>query len=370
MIRQRTRPLTLAAKDTLKKLSLSAGVLVVLLVVAELFVRVSGLAPVQFAQTRHLETDDKRRALDLYPSDERDTFDVDLQDEGTLAEFQALGLDASEYAEHTPHGIAFRYSAELCRGGDVPPKSERTRIMIVGDSFAEGQGVREDETSAAQLQVRLGDRYEVLNCGRRGYDISDVAEFLERHIEALEPDVVLYAYTLNDPEQSEAFAAQQTFLDDWILARRQMVSDGPGGLSFFQSHLWAALQDRLEGASVGQATTTWYRDMVMEPNAEGWTRSLEHIDAMKALASSLGADFEVVIQPLLVDLDGVYPFEAVHEQVLSDLEARGVHATDALANFAGRSAPSLWVHACDRHPNREAQGLIAESMALALEDLR
>ncbi|MFK8002114.1 MAG: SGNH/GDSL hydrolase family protein [Polyangiales bacterium] len=360
----------MAPKDTLKKLSLSVGVLVVLLLVAELVVRASGLAPVQFAQTRHLETDDKRVGLDLYPSDERDAFDVDLGDAETLAALRTKGLDASEYAEHTPHGIELRYSAELCRGGDVPPKSERTRIMIVGDSFAEGQGVREDETSAAQLQERLGDSYEVLNCGRRGYDVSDVANFLERHLETLEPDVVLYAYTLNDPEQSEAFAAQQTFLDDWILARRQMVSEGPGGLSFFQSHLLAALKDRLEGASVGQATTTWYRDMVMEPNAEGWTRSLEHIDAMKALSSSLGADFEVVIQPLLVDLDGVYPFEGVHEKVLGDLEARGISVTDALPNFAGQDAPSLWVHACDRHPNRQAQGLIADSMARALEDLR
>lgn len=360
----------MAAKDTLKKLSLSAGVLVVLLLVAELVVRVSGLAPMQFAQTRHLETDDKRMGLDLYPSDARDAFDVDLRAEGTLAALRSKGLEASEYAEHTPHGIELRYSAELCRGGDVPPKSARTRIMIVGDSFAEGQGVRENETSAAQLQARLGDGYEVLNCGRRGYDVSDVEDFLARHIEALAPDVVLYAYTLNDPEQSEAFAAQQTFLDDWILARRQMVSDGPGGLSFFESHLLAALEDRLEGASVGRATTAWYRDMVMAPNAEGWARSLAHIDGIKALASSIGADFEVVIQPLLVDLDGEYPFEAVHAKVARDLEERGVSVTDALDNLRGRSAPSLWVHASDRHPNGVAQGLIAESMARALEDLR
>ena len=111
----------------------------------------AGLAPVQFAQTRHLETDDKRVGLDLYPSDERDAFDVDLREEGTLAELRSKGLDASEYAEHTPHGIELRYSAELCRGGDLPPTSERTRIMIVGDSFAEGQGVRESETSAPLL---------------------------------------------------------------------------------------------------------------------------------------------------------------------------------------------------------------------------
>ena len=359
----------MAARDTLKKLSLSAGVLVGLLLVAEVFVRVGGLAPMQFAQTRHLETDDKRAALDLYPSDERGAFDVDLRDDGALAEFQSLGLDVSEYAQHTPYGIALRYSAELCRGGDVPSKGARTRILIVGDSFAEGQGVRENETSAAQLQARLGERYEVLNCGRRGYDVSDVADFLRRHIETFDPDVVLYAYTLNDPEQSEAFAAQQTFLDDWILARRQMVSEGPGGLPFFQSHLLAALKDRLESASVGEATTTWYRDMVMEPNAQGWTRSLEIFDGMKALASSLGADFEVVVQPLLVDLDD-YPFEAVHAKVLRDLEERGVSATDAFPNFDGRDAPSLWVHACDRHPNATAQGLIAESMARALEDLR
>ena len=347
-------------------MSFSVVVTLMLLVLAEVVVRVADLGPSRFAQPRHLETEDKRRGLDLYPDDPRDAFDLDLRDSSARQEYASLGLHVDDYFQTTPHGVDLRYSAELCRGGDIGAKTDGVpRIVVVGDSFAEGQGVREEETSSAHLQRLLGDGYEVINCGRRGFDVSDVREFLARR-SSLEPDVLIYAYTLNDPEQSEAFAAQQTYLDDWILDRRRMVSEGHGGLSPFESHLWAAVVDRSETASVGRATTQWYQQMVEEPNAEGWQESIEHVLAMKDATAERGARFIVVVQPLLVELDGDYPFEIVHTRVVSDLSERGVEVRDALPAFRGMDAPTLWVHPSDRHPNGAAHRIIAEVFEQAI----
>lgn len=350
----------------MKKIALMFGSTLTFILLAELAVRALGLGPTRFREPRHLETADKRVGVDLYPDNPRGEFELDLRDDAVLLRYEEAGLDLHEHVERTPHAVDLRYSEELCRGDEVRPASEGvTRVVVVGDSFAEGQGVPESLTSAAQLQRRLGAAHEVLNCGRRGFDVSDVHQFVEERW-SLAPDVLLYAYTLNDPEQSEEFAAQQTYLDDWILDRRRMVREGDGGLGFFESHLWAAVEERAQTASVGQATTAWYQGMVRPENDAGWSETLAHIDAMHRAMQERGGAFVVIVQPLLVELDAEYPFAAVHATVVRDLSARGIRVVDALPAFEGLDAQTLWVHPADRHPNSVAQGIVADVMHEAI----
>src|SRR5690606_6073328 len=86
---------------------------------------------------------------------------------------------------------------------------------------------------------------------------------------ALEPDLVVYAMVLNDPQQSEAFHARQAYIDDWILDRRRMVTGGDGSPDPWTPRLFSVLSDRIEGMRVGAATTRWYQEMVEAPNARG-----------------------------------------------------------------------------------------------------
>jgi lysophospholipase L1-like esterase len=330
-------------------------------------VRVLGIGPSRWAHPWHLETDDKRHGLDVYPDDPRGVFEIDLREESVRAEYRALGLtEVEERYEATPFGVSFRYSAELCRGGDIGPKREGvTRIVTVGDSFTEGQGVPEASTFSAVLDELGGPSREVLNCGRRGYDVSDVAGFFERQL-VLEPDLVVYAYTLNDPEQSEAFAARQTFLDDWILDRRRMFTDGAGELPFWRPRLWTLLTDRIEGAKVADETTRWYQEMVQEPNAAGWLETQRLIEGMHETMQARGGRLLVAVQPLFVNLDGDYPFESVHQTVTEALRDRGVWVVDLLDAFRDMDATVLWVHPADRHPNEYAHRMIAEAIDDAL----
>lgn len=348
-----------------KKIVLSLVATLVFLLVAEVVVRVAGLGPSRWAHPWHLETEDKRRGLDVYPDDPRDAFEVDLRDEAVRSEIAAYLPEVEERWRETPHGVRFRYSAELCRGGDIGPKRDGvTRIVAIGDSFTEGQGVPEERTWAAQLGARDEAR-EVLNCGRRGYDFPEIHEFFERQL-ALEPDVVVYAYTLNDPAQSETFHARQAFLDDWILDRRRMFTEGAGQLSFWEPRLWVLLSDRLEGARVAEDTTRWYREMVGPENGEGWDATVDHIAAMHEAMEARGGRFVVAIWPLFVDLDGDYPFEEVHATVQAALRERGVEVVDSWPRFRGSHAPDLWVHAADRHPNGDAHAIFAELVHGAL----
>lgn len=346
----------------LGRLALFVGSAALALGAAELTVRALGLEPARFAATAHLESEDKRRALDLYPDDPRDAFPLDLRDDATRAPW--ADMPGIERAERAPHGVPLEFSAELCRGGDVPPADGRARVLVIGDSFTEGQGVVREDTFAARLDGQLDA--QVINCGRRGYDFPRLHEWFDLRVASFEPDVVLYAMVLNDPQQSEAFHARQAFLDDWIVDRRRRVSDGPVGPPP-GLRLFALVNDRLEARRVGDATTTWYREMVDAPNQEGWQATLDHIEAMHRAMQSRGGALVVALWPLLVELDGDYPFTDVHRTIREALEARGVRFVDTLDAFVGEEPESLWVHATDRHPNGRAHAVFASRV---LETLR
>lgn len=335
----------------------------VALVFAELALRVVGRPPERFAQTASIESADKRAALDLYPDDPRGYFPIDLRRDAAREAQRARGLEAAlAHAERAPFGVPFEYSPELCRGAAMPAREPgRARVVVIGDSFTEGQGVREEDTFVARLERHV-EGAQLINCGRRGYDFPALSERFEQHL-ALDPDVIVYAMVLNDPEQSEAFHARQAYIDDWIVDRRRMVSGGDGSPPRWQPWLWALLSDRIEGMRVGAATTRWYQEMVEEPNREGWQSTLDRISSMDETMRARGGAFAVVLWPLLVELDGEYPFARTHRTIVAALEARGVTVHDALPAFLGHAPASLWVHPADRHPNEVAHAMIAEDVA-------
>jgi len=336
------------------------------LLAAELALRALGIAPERYRQPVHLETADKRHGVDLYPDDPRGYFGLDLRNHALLAELAAEGLEEAEArATRTPFAVRGRYSAELCRGGDLPaPRADRPRVLVIGDSFTEGQGVHEADTFVARLGAAMPEA-ELLNCGRRGYDFPRLREWLELRM-TLGPDLVVYAMVLNDPHQSASFHARQAYLDDWILDRRRMVAEGDGAPPPWSPRLFTLLADRLEGARVGAETERWYRDMVRPENAEGWQRTLDDLARMQAAAREGGAELLVVLWPLMIRLEADYPFEDTHRTIVADLAARGLAVHDALPAFRGADTASLWVHPADHHPNELGHARFAAAIEPAV----
>ncbi len=206
-----------------------------------------------------------------------------------------------------------------------------------------------------------------MNCGRRGYDFPELHELFTRNL-VLEPDVVVYAMILNDPEQSEAFHARQRYIDDWILDRRRMVFEGDGSPPPWEPRLFSVVADRIEGMRVGTETTRWYREMVEAPNREGWDATIEHITAMDRTMRERGGELLVVLWPLMVGLDGDYPFTATHATIGRALEERGIAFHDTLPAFLGLDPSTLRVHPSDRHPNERAHAIFARDIEPRIRD--
>jgi hypothetical protein len=331
---------------------------------AEIAVRVMGREPERYAHPWHIETPDKRVGLDVYPDNPGGYFSIDLRrpEERTLWRDRGL-TQVDDRWQRTPFAVGFRYTAELCRGDAIAPRTAgRARVVVIGDSFTEGQGVREEDTFVSVLGRSLVPA-ELLDCGRRGYDFPELRQLFDRNL-VLEPDVVVYAMILNDPQQSPAFHEHYPYLNDWILERRRMVmQDEPRPQrTFWESRLMALIGERREAARVAHESTRWYQGIVGEPNREGWQATLTHLSEMDQAMRARGGKLVVVLWPLLIDLDGDYPFEVAHRTIRDALEARHITFHDTLPAFRGHDAKSLWVHPTDRHANARAHAMFAHEI--------
>jgi hypothetical protein len=355
-------------------LALAAGSILVVLVLAEVALRAVGSAPERHLATRRIVNPEWTRLLDCYPSNPRGYFDIDLNEPETHARYFSIAPHRFEsIARWHPWAVSFRYNALRFREVPPEPKADGVyRVAVVGDSFTEGQGVKEAHTAARVLERILDDpepgRFEVRNCGRRGLDLPELFEGFEAAL-LYEPDLVVYALVLNDAVRPPEFQARQSYVNDWILDREQLPGEvaAPPGLLRLRS--WDLVADRLSAWRVGRETTRWYLDMWGEGNPEGWQRTRELIREMDRRSNRQGARFVVAIWPLLVGLEGPYPFAPAHEAIRRFCLGAGIPVHDLLPVFEGRRSSELWVHAVDRHPNEEAQAMAAEALAPLVRQL-
>lgn len=331
--------------------------------------------PQRFRNTARVVDSKWRALLDCYPTNPRGYFDIDLRDEKTRERYRWMApvrLDA--VAQRAPWAVEFQYNSLRLRDSELGPKPAGVRrVMVLGDSFTEGQGVKEPDTYPRRLEALLNEagrgRWEVRNCGRRAIDFPELYAAFEE-ILAFEPDVIVYGMVLNDADRSAEFQARQSYVNDWILDRGRILEGGAtAALRPLDSRLFAMVHDRVEGYQTSRATLTWYREMYGPPNRAGWERTQQFLTEMNRRTRASGARFLVASWPLLVALDR-YPFADVHEEVARFCVAAGIPRHDLLPVLQGRRTDSLWVHPVDMHPNEIAHRLAAESLVEPLLALR
>jgi lysophospholipase L1-like esterase len=344
-----------------------ASVLVVLLFV-ELALRLAGFAPERHLATRRIVDAGWTRLLDCYPSNPRGYFEIDLRDPETHDRY--FGIAPRRFdsiARWHPWAVESRYNDLRFR--DVPPAPKevgRYRVVVVGDSFAEGQGVRAEHTVARVIEDGLSEaqpgRFEVRNCGRRGLDLPELMEGFGAALQ-YEPDLVIYALVLNDAVRPPEFQARQTYINDWILDRERLPDEAVDPPGLLRSRTFDLVADRIAAWRVGRETTRWYLDMWGEGNPQGWERTQELIRDMDRRSNRQGARFLVTIWPLFVGLEEPYPFASAHDTIGRFCAGAGIPVHDLLPVFRGRRSSELWVHPVDRHPNEVAHRMAAASLA-------
>lgn len=98
----------------------------------------------------------------------------------------------------------FRTNRQGLRGTREFPfeRGGATRIVVVGDSFTWGYGVNDEDVYVSKLAALL-PQMEILNLGVTAYGPSQELEYFKSEGVRYHPDIVVWAFCLNDIEESE-----------------------------------------------------------------------------------------------------------------------------------------------------------------------
>jgi lysophospholipase L1-like esterase len=329
--------------------------------------RVAGFEPGGESAVRRMVGPRGTPLLDCFPSNPRGYFEIDLRDPAKDALYRGLAphrFDA--IARDHRWAVEVRYNALGFR--DVPPAPRPhgvRRVVVLGDSFAEGQGVKEADTLARVLErlleTRAAGRYQVRNCGRRGMDFPELLGSFEDAL-AYEPDLVIYTLTLNDAVQPPEFHERQSFVNDWILDRTREPDAPQARPSPFRPRVFDFVAERWSALLIGRQTTRFYLDMWSDANRGGFERTQEYLREMKRRLDERGARLLIAPWPLFVGLEQDYPFAPVHDSIHRFCLVAQIPYHDLLKTFEGRPAAELWVHPVDHHPNEIAHRVAAEAL--------
>lgn len=298
-------------------------------------------------------------ALDCYPSDPRRYFDVDLRDPARRSVYEGRRVRGLDDAwRRAPFAVELRFNSLQFRDAEFGPRRRGVRrVAVLGDSFTEGQGVKEPDTYPRRLEALLNasgpERWEVLNWGRRGADFPRLYETFEQLL-SYDPDVVVYGMFLNDAERSEAFRARHAFVSDWM--ERGAHPRAGGGLLDFVFR-------RLERRRLDRETPLWYVQMYAEPNREGWRRTQDHLREMDRRMRERGGRLLVADWPVLAAGEAADVLAPAHDAIARACAAAGIAHHDLRPALRAAPPASLWVHPLDQHPNDAAHRLAAESLA-------
>lgn len=262
------------------------------------------------------------------------------------------------------------------------------RIACIGDSITFGMRVGMGENWCDRLEEYLGRHYaplgpsfEVLDFAVTGYNVAQCVESLEARALAFEPDLVLYGYCLNDPQdysfelenlRARLSAAESRYrsalLDGgrlltrsrlYMLARyalerrseagRRQDSDAPDPGSIAPEPEWESL-----------VRGTWvdYFRRLHAPGP-GWRRVEDGLSRLAAIGAREGIPIHVLVFPVFRDLEA-HPLEGVHAKVVAAARKRGLRALDLAGAYraVARARPEP-IRADDLHPNELGHVLAA-----------
>ncbi len=318
------------------------------------------------------ELDDRTR-LDTYPTNPRNYFKIDLRNSTGTAYLDRL-LKQNKYSKDeilkTPYAVLISRNSKALRNPEFsnPPKKGTIRILVMGDSMTEGEGVNEEDAFVRKLDQLLqahphSSPVEIINGGHRGYDIWQIYDNFKRKILRWHPDIVLYVFTLNDTHLTPAMRENSNFINDLGLLRpEQFAQTRP--LKKFLNHfrVFEFINFRLARRNSTEKAVRWYQAMTSPKNEPAWSKTQELIAKMAQISSRHHIRFCATVLPLMFQLDENYPFRDYHRQLVEVFEKNDIPVLDLFPSFKGQEAKKLIVHPADFHPNEIGHQIIAEGL--------
>lgn len=258
-----------------------------------------------------------------------------------------------------------KWVLRLAERGYPTTKPEGTfRVLALGDSFTWGLGVQPGDTWVHRLGSRLRDwkrplDVETINGGVPAWNTQDQLRGLRQsRLTATEPDLVLLAYVLNDPEPDDEASRREMW--NSMVPREP---EGALGALLSRSRLASLVWARWENRRIRRTIDRYYHDLFDETKPY-WEGSRSGLEEMARWTEEHGIGFAAVIFPVFDSpMDDRYPYQDLHEKVRQTLEGLGVPTFDLLEVYEGVEGRRLAVHPfTDSHPNELAHRMAATAI--------
>ena len=247
------------------------------------------------------------------------------------------------------------------------------RILFLGDSFTYGVGVDADQTFVGQIEARLNQtppredfrEYVAFNGGIPGSRTQAWTRLYAAAQTTFLPHLVVAVFFLRD---GQAAAGSIPTIQEMKESLRELQSSSA---LFKHSHLYRQLFQQRWINEVGK---TYLSTMAAgytgsEIQTREWRRAQQNVLWLRDRASERGAEFALVIFPVLFNLRGDYPMQEVVDEIERFARADHIRVLSLLAAFRGHSAPDLWVSRFDQHPNIRGHEIAAAAIYPLIEEL-
>jgi len=230
------------------------------------------------------------------------------------------------------------------------------RIVVVGDSVSEGNGVESEYIFARVLQSRLGAGYEVINIAASGLNTPQEVRLFELQGLQYKPDLVILNFVLNDADFYSNLAGAKRYYAEkdtrvGILnlpihpeLKRLLKSSA---LIYFVKERVGNLIVRLTGT--GQSHYDYYTTLWSDEGNR--IKVTSGFDRLAELRESSPFELIVIIWPVLTDYTN-YRYTHIHKWIEEQARKRGFATLDLLAAFSRMPFQQLQVASEDSvHPN-------------------
>ena len=246
------------------------------------------------------------------------------------------------------------------RDADVLPKTDRYRIVVIGDSITWGVGLSEPERFSNLLQRFLGSSYDVLNFGIPGHNMPEHLEELEQALR-ISPDFILLQLYTNDFEIGDMERPRARPLLPWRAADRWLLQSS--AVYTMLSAQWPRLQETL--GLVESYEHYMYR-YLGDPQSPESRAGLGMLHQFLARARAAGVPAGTVMFPNPGVLGKDYQFAYLHDRVQAVCVEEKIHCVDLRAPFLSSfsNLHDIVVSPFDGHPSARAS-LVAADQILA-----
>jgi hypothetical protein len=241
----------------------------------------------------------------------------------------------------------------------IEPKGEAFRIVVVGDSFAWGDGVYTEDAFPFRLesqinQLSMSRDFEVINWSHPGWSTIHQMRSLIKEFDRLSPDLLVLSFVLNDPEPAQSRVREE----NWQTLETRIPEAGLSGFFFRHSRIFGLLSTGLENRRLRRAMNTYYHELF---EGQTWEDCQWALRRIRTTAYERDIPMALVVFPLFQgQMDNTYPYLDLHAKVRATGDTLGIPVLDLFDTYRGVDGRRLaTIPFTDAHPSELAHRLAA-----------